>query len=52
MCVYNVENCGGVLYCFIENWEMVKKVIDMGFYILILGIVMFKNVVELKDVVK
>jgi TatD DNase family protein len=52
MRAHNAENCGGVLHCFTENWEMAKKAIDMGFYISISGIVTFKNAVELKDVVK
>lgn len=49
---HKAENCGGVLHCFTENWEMAKKAIDMGFYISISGIVTFKNAVELKEVVK
>ena len=49
---HNAENCGGVLHCFTEDWDMAKKAIDMGFYISISGIVTFKNAVELKEVVK
>mgnify|MGYP001272483632 CR=1 FL=1 len=48
----NADQCGGVMHCFTEDWDMAKKAIDMGFYISISGIVTFKNAVELKDVVK
>ncbi|MCF6434220.1 MULTISPECIES: TatD family hydrolase [Pseudoalteromonas] len=49
---HNAQNCGGVLHCFTEDWEMAKQALDLGFYISISGIVTFKNAVELKDVVK
>ncbi|BDX06640.1 TatD family hydrolase [Planctobacterium marinum] len=46
------EQCGGVLHCFTENWEMAKAAIDLGFYISISGIVTFRNASELREVVK
>ncbi len=49
---HGAEQCGGVLHCFTENWDMASKALDMGFYISISGIVTFKNAVELRDVVK
>ena len=52
MRAHNAENCGGVLHCFTEDWDMAKQAIDMGFYISISGIVTFKNATELKEVVK
>lgn len=52
MKAHNAQNCGGVLHCFTEDWDMAKKALDLGFYISISGIVTFKNAVELKDVVK
>ena len=52
MRAHKAENCGGVLHCFTEDWDMAKKAIDMGFYISISGIVTFKNAIELKEVVK
>ncbi|KZN36459.1 TatD family hydrolase [Pseudoalteromonas luteoviolacea] len=52
MKAHGAEQCGGVLHCFTENWEMAKKAIDMGFYISISGIVTFKNAVDLQEVVK
>jgi TatD DNase family protein len=49
---HNAQQCGGVLHCFTENWEMAKAALDIGFYISISGIATFKNAVELRDVVK
>lgn len=46
------DQCGGVLHCFTENWEMAKAAIDLGFYISISGIVTFKSASELREVVK
>lgn len=48
----NGEQCGGVLHCFTESWEMAKAAIDLGFYISISGIVTFRNASELREVVK
>ncbi|KZN66579.1 DNAse [Pseudoalteromonas luteoviolacea CPMOR-1] len=48
----NAQDCGGVLHCFTEDWNMAKQAIDMGFYISISGIATFKNARELQDVVK
>lgn len=50
--VYFVFGMQGVLYCFIEDFVMVEVVIEFGFYIFLLGIVIFKFVVELQEVVK
>ncbi|WP_440993971.1 TatD family hydrolase [Cysteiniphilum litorale] len=38
-----IDQCGGVLHCFTEDWNMAKKALDMGMYISISGIVTFKN---------
>ncbi len=46
------ENCGGVLHCFTEDWEMAKRALDIGFYISISGIITFRNAEELRDVVR
>ena len=49
---HNAQNCGGVLHCFTEDWDMAKQAIDLGFYISISGIVTFRNATALQDVVK
>ena len=46
------EQVGGVMHCFVEDWETAKAAIDLGFYISFSGIVTFKNATELKEVAK
>lgn len=46
------NNYGGVLHCFSDDWSMAKKVLDLGFYLGITGIVTFKNAEVLREVVK
>ncbi|MCK5720653.1 MAG: TatD family hydrolase [Thiomargarita sp.] len=43
---------GGIMHCFVEDWETAQKVIDMGFYISFSGIVTFKNAKKLQSVAK
>jgi TatD DNase family protein len=45
-------DAGGVMHCFVEDWETAKKAMDLGFYISFSGIVTFKNATELKEVAK
>ena len=45
-------DAGGVMHCFVEDWDAAKKAMDLGFYISFSGIVTFKNATELKDVAK
>jgi len=47
-----VSECGGVLHCFTESWEMAKAALDMGFYISFSGIITFKNAQALRDVAR
>ncbi|MDE5012673.1 TatD family hydrolase, partial [Francisella tularensis] len=39
----NVEQCGGILHCFTEDYDMAKKALDMVMYISFSGILTFKN---------
>ena len=48
----HVENCGGVLHCFTEDWEMAKQGLDLGMYISFSGIVTFKNAENIRSVAK
>ncbi len=43
---------GGVMHCFSGNIEFAKKVLDLGFYISIPGVVTFKNGLDLQEVAK
>lgn len=45
-------DCGGVMHCFTEDWDMAKKALDMGFYISFSGIITFNSAEELRGVVK
>lgn len=47
-----VEQCGGVLHCFTESWDMARQALDMGMYISFSGIVTFRNAEALRDVAK
>lgn len=43
---------GGVIHCFTGNWDSAERLLDMGFYIGITGIVTFKNITNIPEVVK
>lgn len=42
----------GVMHCFSGDYEFARKVLDLGMYISIPGVVTFKNATTLQDVVK
>lgn len=46
----NARDCGGVMHCFTESWQMAKQALDMGFYISFSGIVTFKNAKQVQEV--
>ena len=46
------EQIGGVIHCFSYGKEMAQVYLDMGFYLVIGGVVTFKNGKKLKEVVK
>ncbi len=46
------SECGGVLHCFTESWEMAKQAMDLGFYISLSGIVTFRNADALREVAR
>lgn len=47
-----IQEIGGVMHCFTEDWEMAKQALDMNFYISFSGIVTFKNASLLQEVAK
>ena len=49
---HHAEECGGVMHCFTESWEMAKQALDLGFYISISGIVTFKKAQEVQEMAK
>ena len=46
----HAEDIGGVVHCFSYSKEMARQFLDMGFYIVIGGVVTFKNAKTLKEV--
>jgi len=42
----------GVVHCFTENWQAARKILDLGFYLGISGIITFKNADLIREVVK
>jgi len=46
------DTVGGVMHCFVEDWETAQKAMEMNFYISFSGIVTFKNAYEVQDVAK
>ncbi|RKZ36453.1 MAG: hypothetical protein DRQ37_04100 [Gammaproteobacteria bacterium] len=45
-------DAGGVMHCFVEDWESARRAMEIGFYISFSGIVTFKNAQDLKEVAK
>jgi TatD DNase family protein len=43
---------GGIMHCFVEDWEIAQQVMDLGFYVSFSGIVTFKQAKTLQDVAK
>lgn len=41
---------GGIMHCFVEDWETARQAMDLGFYISFSGIVTFKTATDLKQV--
>ncbi len=48
----SASEVGGVMHCFVEDWETAQAAMDMNFYISFSGIVTFKSAKELRDVAK
>jgi TatD DNase family protein len=46
------DNVGGVMHCFVEDWETAQAAMDLNFVISFSGIVTFKNAKELHEVAK
>ncbi len=46
------QGCKGVFHCFSGDREVAKRVLDLGFYISVTGVVTFKNAEVTRDVVR
>ncbi|MFK7967594.1 MAG: TatD family hydrolase [Rickettsiaceae bacterium] len=47
-----MHNFPGLIHCFTASENFARKVLDLGFYISIAGIITFKNAEELRSIVK
>ena len=45
-----VRQHGGVMHCFSGDWPLAKKLLDLGLYISLSGVVTFKNATALQEV--
>lgn len=43
---------GGVMHCFVEDWAIARRVLDMNFHISFSGIVTFRSAEALRDVAR
>lgn len=43
---------GGVMHCFVDDWESARRAMDLGFYISFSGIVTFRNARHLQEVAR
>ncbi len=43
---------GGIMHCFVEDWETAQQAMDLGFYISFSGIVTFKSATALQQTAK
>lgn len=48
----NADKVGGIMHCFVEDWETAQRAMAMGFYISFSGVVTFKNARALQAVAK
>ncbi len=48
----NAADVGGVMHCFVEDWDTAKAAMDMNFHISFSGIVTFNSAKELKEVAR
>lgn len=46
------EAVGGIMHCFVEDWDTARQALEMGFYISFSGIVTFRNAEALREVAR
>ncbi len=47
-----VEQVGGIMHCFVDDWESARRAIELNFVISFSGIVTFNSAKELKEVAR
>jgi len=43
---------GGVMHCFVDDWDTAERAMALGFYISLSGIVTFRNAAQVRDVAR
>jgi TatD DNase family protein len=46
------DTVGGVMHCFVDDWNTAQQAMDLNFYISFSGIVTFKNAQQVQDVAR
>ena len=46
------DEIGGIMHCFVDDWDVASEAMDLGFLISFSGIVTFKNAENLREVAK
>lgn len=46
------QEVGGIMHCFVDDWDTARKAMDLNFLISFSGIVTFRNAVELQEVAR
>lgn len=46
----NAKEIGGIMHCFVENWDVAQEIMELGFLISFSGIVTFKTATDLQTV--
>ncbi len=46
------DTVGGIMHCFVDDWQMAEATMDLGFYISFSGIVTFKSAKDLQATAK
>jgi TatD DNase family protein len=46
------QEVGGIMHCFVEDWDTAQAAMELGFYISFSGILTFKSAIDLKAVAK
>ncbi len=48
----NASEVGGIMHCFVDDWDTARQAMDLNFMISFSGIVTFKNAQDLQDTAK
>ena len=44
------KDVGGIFHCFADDWDLAEKVLDLGFYISVSGMVTFKKAANIREI--